>query len=185
MNSGLRRASGTFEAVGSTSERPPRGLLSAMVWTVHCAEIHGENPAENWVEGLEFRDDERLVGQSDERCPERWAESVGEQVKVQTSGQVRVNWTKGSGELAGENPEELSDEHPMLQMTNDEGLMSKMNQLPSGQVVATKPQSPSRKSQTSLKPQLAVGHWSLGIGACLGFVVWCLGLGRRLKPPLI
>jgi hypothetical protein len=43
-------------------------------------------------------------------------------VKVQTSEQVKLNWTKGSGELSGENPEELSDEHPMLEMSNDESL---------------------------------------------------------------
>ena len=36
--------------VGSTSERPPPGLLSTVVWTVNCAEIHGEKPAENRVE---------------------------------------------------------------------------------------------------------------------------------------
>ena len=46
-------------------------------------------------------------------------------VEENVGAQMRVNWTKGSGELSGENPEELSEEHPMLQMTNDEGLMSK------------------------------------------------------------
>jgi hypothetical protein len=48
-------------------------------------------------------------------------------VKVQTNEQVRQNSTKDSGELSGENPEELSDEHPMLEMSDEEGLMSKMN----------------------------------------------------------
>jgi hypothetical protein len=43
-------------------------------------------------------------------------------VKVQTDEQARVNWIKGSGELSGENPGELSDEHPMLEMSNDESL---------------------------------------------------------------
>ena len=30
--------------------RPPPGLLSTEVWRVNCTEIHGENPAEKWVE---------------------------------------------------------------------------------------------------------------------------------------
>ena len=57
--------------------------------------------------------------QSDERWRERWAESVREQVKVQTNEQVRVNWTKGSGELSGENPMELLSQLLRLQMAGD------------------------------------------------------------------
>ena len=41
-------------------------------------------------------------------------ELVEEKVKVQTSEQARKHWSVGSGELPGEQSEELSDEHPML-----------------------------------------------------------------------
>jgi hypothetical protein len=88
------------------------------------AEIHGEKREEKWVEVLALKDEGRLVGQSDERCRERWAESVEEQVKVQTSEQARVNWLRGSGELSDENPVELSAQLLMLQFAIDDVRLS-------------------------------------------------------------
>ena len=43
---------------------------------------------------------------------------------MQTSEQVKLNCSKGSGELSGENPVELSAQLLDLQMSNDECLMS-------------------------------------------------------------
>ena len=40
------------------------------------------------------------------------------------SEQVKLNCSRGSDELSGEQSEELSDEHPMLEMSNDKGPMS-------------------------------------------------------------
>jgi|WetSurMetagenome_2_1015567.scaffolds.fasta_scaffold362368_1 hypothetical protein len=67
-----------------------------------------------------------------------------------------------SGELSGEQSEELSDEHPMLEMTNEEGLIA---EKPKGR-------SQNEDSEPSL-PALEFGNWGLfgicglGLGACL------------------
>jgi hypothetical protein len=47
------------------------------------------------------------------------------QVKVQMSGQVKLNCSKGSGELSGENPAELSAQHLDLEMTTKGRLLQR------------------------------------------------------------
>jgi hypothetical protein len=48
-------------------------------------------------------------------------------MEMRTNEQVRTHPGVGSGELSGENLEELSAQHLMLQMTNDKDLMTRRN----------------------------------------------------------
>ena len=58
---------------------------------------------------------------------------------MQTSEQVRKRWSVGSGELPGENPVELSAQHPMLQFAID-GVGLTIGELGRMDELATKAQ---------------------------------------------